>query len=174
MNGAIRFLVLLAIVYIAVSIFTWLQTFLMVRVSLKTIRILRQDLFDKFQTLSLRFFDKRTHGDLMSRVTNDIESLNNALSQSVIQIFSSILMVSGVTIAMFSLNWVLAIVSLLVIPLMIFTTKKIIKYSSSNFIKRQRDLGELNGFIEEAISGNEVITLFGQEEKTFTEIFRGQ
>ena len=66
------------------------------------------------------------------------------------------------------LNWVLAIVSLLVIPLMIFTTKKIITYSSSNFIKRQRDLGELNGFIEEAISGNEVITLFGQEEKTFT------
>ena len=74
----------------------------MVRVSLKTIRSLRQDLFDKFQTLSLRFFDKRTHGDLMSRVTNDIESLNNALSQSVIQIISSVLMVTGVAIAMFS------------------------------------------------------------------------
>lgn len=168
MNGTLRFLLLLAIVYIAASIFTWLQTFLMVRVSLKTIRILRQDLYNKFQKLSLRFFDKRTHGDLMSRVTNDIESLNNALSQSVIQIISSILMVSGVTIAMFLLNWVLAIISLLVIPLIIFTTKKIIKYSSSNFIKRQRDLGELNGFIEEAISGNEVITIFGQEEKTFT------
>lgn len=167
MNGTLRFLVLLAVVYSTASIFTWLQTFLMVRVSLQTIRILRQDLFGKFQTLSLRFFDKRTHGDLMSRVTNDIESLNNALSQSVIQIFSTLLMVSGVTIAMFLLNWVLAIVSLLVIPLIVFTTKKIIKYSSSNFIKRQRDLGELNGFIEEAISGNEVITLFGQEDKTF-------
>ena len=85
-NGTIRFLVLLAVVYMAAAIFTWLQTFLMVRVSLQTIRMLRQDLFNKFQTLSLRFFDKRTHGDLMSRVTNDIESLNNALSQSVIQI----------------------------------------------------------------------------------------
>ena len=104
----------------------------------------------------------------MSRVTNDIDSLNNALSQSVIQIFSSILMVSGVAIAMFSLNWVLAIVTLLIIPVMMFTTKKIITYSSSNFIKRQRDLGELNGFIEESISGNEVITLFGKEEKMFT------
>ena len=104
----------------------------------------------------------------MSRVTNDIDSLNNALSQSVIQIFSSILMVSGVAIAMFSLNWVLAIVTLFIIPLMMFTTKKIITYSSSNFIKRQRDLGELNGFIEESISGNEVITLFGKEEKMFT------
>ncbi|WP_313891924.1 ABC transporter ATP-binding protein [Psychrobacillus sp.] len=168
LDGTLQFLFVLAFVYIATSIFTWLQTFLMVRVSLQTIRSLRQDLFNKFQTLSLRFFDKRTHGDLMSRVTNDIESLNNALSQSVIQIFSSILMVTGVTIAMFMLNWVLAVVSLFVIPLIIFTTKKIIKYSSSNFIKRQRDLGELNGFIEEAISGNEVITIFGQEEKTFT------
>ena len=168
MEGTLRVLLLLALIYIAASIFTWLQTFLMVRVSLKTIRILRQHLFEKFQTLSLRFFDKRTHGDLMSRVTNDIESLNNALSQSVIQIFSSILMVSGVAIAMFMLNWMLALVSLTIIPLIIITTKKIITYSGSNFIRRQRDLGELNGFVEEAISGNEVITIFGQEEKTFT------
>src|SRR5690606_14901570 len=102
------------------------------------------------------------------RVTNDIESLNSALSQSVVQIFSSILMVSGVAIAMFSLNWILAIVTLIIIPIMITTTKKIIKYSSSNFIKRQRDLGELNGFIEEAITGNEVITLFGKEERVFS------
>lgn len=164
-GGTLRLLVFLMLVYIATAVFTWLQTFMMVRVSLQTIRNLRQDLFDKFQTLSLRFFDNRTHGDLMSRVTNDIESLNSALSQSVIQIFSSILMVSGVAIAMFSLNWILAIVTLLVIPLMIFTTKKIITYSSGYFITRQQDLGELNGFIEESISGNEVITLFGKQQK---------
>ncbi|WP_412967551.1 ABC transporter ATP-binding protein [Fredinandcohnia sp. 179-A 10B2 NHS] len=163
--GTLRYLVLLAIVYLFTAIFTWLQTFMMVRVSIQTIRNLRQDLFNKFQTLSLRFFDKRTHGDLMSRVTNDIDSLNNALSQSVIQIISTVLMVSGVAIAMFTLNWVLAIVTLLVIPLMIVTTKKLITYSRSHFIKRQRDLGELNGFIEESITGNEVITLFGKEEK---------
>lgn len=163
--GTLRFLVFLTAVYSATALFTWLQSFMMVRVSIQTIRNLRQDLFNKFQTLSLRFFDKRTHGDLMSRVTNDIDSLNSALSQSIIQIFSSILMLIGVAIAMFSLNWVLAIVALLVIPLIIFTTKKLITYSSSHFIKRQRDLGELNGFIEETISGNEVITLFGKEGK---------
>jgi ATP-binding cassette, subfamily B, multidrug efflux pump len=163
--GTLTYLVFLAAVYSATALFTWLQSFMMVRVSIQTIRNLRQDLFDKFQTLSLRFFDKRTHGDLMSRVTNDIDSLNSALSQSIIQIFSSILMLLGVTIAMFSLNGVLAIVALLVIPLIIFTTKKLITYSSSHFIKRQRDLGELNGFIEETISGSEVITLFGKEEK---------
>ncbi|KKB39662.1 Lipid A export ATP-binding/permease protein MsbA [Bacillus thermotolerans] len=164
-SGTFKFLIVLAAVYLAAAVFTWLQTFMMVRVSLRTIRTLRQDLFDKLQTLSLRFFDKRTHGDLMSRITNDIENLNNALSQSVVQIFSSVLMVAGVAIAMFSLNWLLAIVTLLVIPVMIFTTKKIIAYSSSYFIKRQRDLGELNGFIEESISGSEVTSLFGKEEK---------
>ncbi len=163
--GTIRMLLLLGGVYLASAVFTWLQTFMMVQVSLKTIRNLRQDLFDKLQTLSLRFFDKRPHGELMSRVTNDIDSLNNALSQSVIQIFSSILLVSGVAIAMFSLNWLLAIVTLLVIPLMLFITKKIITYSGKFFVRRQRDLGELNGFIEESITGKEVITLFGKEEK---------
>ena len=168
-SGAIRFILLLAIIYCTSVLFTWLQTFMMVRVSLQTIRHLRQDLFDKFQTLSLKFFDKHSHGDLMSRVTNDIESLNSALSQSVIQILSTILMATGVTIAMFTLHWVLAIVTLLVIPLMMFTTKRIIKYSSSFYIKRQRDLGELNGFVEESISGNDVITLFGKEEQAYQE-----
>ena len=166
-SGAIRFILLLAMIYTFTVLFTWMQTFMMVRVSLQTIRHLRQDLFDKFQSLSLKFFDRHSHGDLMSRVTNDIDSLNSALSQSVIQIFSTIFMATGVTIAMFSLNWVLAIVTLLVIPLMIFTTKRIIKYSSSFYIKRQRDLGELNGFVEESISGNEVITLFGKEEQVY-------
>ncbi|WP_445683323.1 ABC transporter ATP-binding protein [Sporosarcina sp. FSL W7-1349] len=163
--GTFKLLVLLLSIYLATALFTWLQTFMMVRVSLRTTRNLRQDLVDKFETLSLRFFDNRRHGDLMSRGTNDIESLNHALSQSVVQIISSVLMLSGVVIAMFSLNWVLAIVTLLVIPVFILATKKVIQHSSSAFIKRQRDLGDLNGFIEESISGNEEIALFGQEEK---------
>lgn len=168
-SGTIKLLGILIIVYLAHSLFTWLQSFLMVRISLETIRNLRQDLFNKFQTLSLSFFDKRSHGDLMSRVTNDIESLNNALSQSVNQILSSILMVSGVSIAMFSLNWILAIVTLLVIPVMFFSTNKIISYSSKYYKQRQQALGDLNGLVEESISGREVITLFGKEEKMINE-----
>ncbi|WP_110926602.1 ABC transporter ATP-binding protein [Bacillus massiliglaciei] len=165
--GTFRLLGILAAVYTLMSVFTWLQNYMMVRVSLHTIRQLRQDLFDQFQVLSLRFFDKRAHGDLMSRVTNDVESLNNALSQSVIQIFSTLLMVTGVAIAMFSMNWIMALTVLLVIPLMMFTTKKIIKYSSHFFIKRQRDLGELNGCVEESISGLEVVTLFSKEKQMY-------
>ncbi|VXC60839.1 putative ABC transporter (ATP-binding protein) [Bacillus sp. 349Y] len=163
--GTIRYLIVLAAVYLGAALFTWLQTFMMVRVSLRTIMKLRQDIVDKWQTLSLRFFDKRTHGDNMSRVTNDIDTLNNALSQGVIQIVSSVLMVGGVTIAMVSLNWVLALVALCVIPFMVWATKRLVSYSRSYFTKRQRDLGRVNGYVEESISGNEVITLFSQEDK---------
>ncbi|MDQ0272763.1 ABC transporter ATP-binding protein [Cytobacillus purgationiresistens] len=166
-NGTIRMGGLLAAVYAGAALIAWLQSYVMVRVSLKTIQKMRQDLFDHFQRLSLRFFDRRTQGELMSRVTNDIENLNAALSQSVIQIFSSVLTIVGVIFAMLMLNWVLAIVTLIVIPMMFYATNKIITYSSSNFIKRQRDLGEMNGTVEEAISGLEVITLYGKEDAVF-------
>lgn len=167
LSGTVKMAGILAIVYVAFSLFTWIQSYIMVNVSLKTIKQLRQDLFNQLQRLSLNFFDRRQYGELMSRVTNDVDQLNNALSQSVIQIFSSILTVAGVMIAMLSLNWMMAVVALCVIPIMFYSTKIIIKYSSSNFIKRQRDLGELNGVIEESITGLEVIQLYGQEQKIF-------
>ena len=166
-SGTIRMGGMLLGIYAATSLFTWLQAYMMVNVAMKTIGTLREDLFTKLQTLSLKFFDRHKHGDLMSRFTNDIDNLNQALSQSVIQIISSILTVTGITIAMFSLNWVLAIVSFITIPLMLFITRKIVGVSRKNFSKRQKDLGELNGFIEESISGGEVITLFGREKETF-------
>ena len=166
--GTISMLIILTAIYLGASLFTWLQTYLMINVALKTIRTLRLDLFSKIQSLSLRFFDQRVQGDLMSRVTNDIESLNLALSQSVAQIVSSILTVIGVTIAMFSLNWLLAIVSFMVIPIIMLATKQIIKRSSVNYSARQKDLGQLNGFVEESITGAEVITLFGKEKETIT------
>lgn len=165
--GTIKMVSILAIVYLVFSIFTWLQSYFMINISLKTIRKLRQELFEQLQSLSLRFFDKRSQGELMSRVTNDIDQLNNAISQSVIQIMSTVLTVVGVIIAMVSLNWMMALITLCVIPVMFFLTKKMIKYSSSNFIKRQRDLGELNGIVEESITGLEVIQLFGKEDNVF-------
>ncbi|WP_042347197.1 ABC transporter ATP-binding protein [Bacillus massiliigorillae] len=165
-DGTIYMLLILGAIFVATSVFTWLQTFVMINVSLKTIRTLRLDLFKKLQTLSLRFFDQRSQGDLMSRVTNDIDNLNVALSQSIVQIVSSILTVIGVSISMFVLNWMLAIVTLIIIPLIVWTTKQIIKRSSKNYSERQRDLGELNGYIEESITGAEVITLFGKEQAT--------
>lgn len=167
--GAIRMALILAGVYIASSLLTWLQTFVMIRVSQKTIRRLRQQLFEQYQSLPLAFYDKRQQGDLMSRMTNDIENLNAALSQSVIQIVSSFLTIVGTAFALFYLDWRLALVTLIIIPLIVYATKQIIKRSSVNYKERQRDLGNLNGYIEETISNADIITLFGQEKSTLAE-----
>lgn len=168
-DGTIRMILILSGIYIVSAIFMWLQTFVMIRVSQKTIHQLRQHLFEKFQSLPLSIFDNRQQGDLMSRMTNDIENLNAALSQSIIQIISTILSVVGTTVAMFYLNWVLAVVTLLVIPIIIWSTKLIIKRSSKNYVQRQKDLGNLNGFIEETISNSHITTLFGKEEQTIAQ-----
>ncbi|WP_339264670.1 ABC transporter ATP-binding protein [Solibacillus sp. FSL W7-1472] len=167
--GAIRMALILAGVYIASSVLTWLQTFVMIRVSQKTIRRLRQHLFEQYQSLPLAFYDKKQQGDLMSRMTNDIENLNAALSQSVIQIVSSFLTIIGTAFALFYLDWRLALVTLIIIPLIVNATKQIIKRSSVNYKARQRDLGNLNGYIEETISNADIITLFGQENSTLAE-----
>ena len=168
-SGAIRMSLLLAGVYSVSSILTWVQTFIMIRVSQKTIRRLRQQLFEQYQSLPLAFFDKKKQGDLMSRMTNDIENLNAALSQSVIQIVSSSLTIVGTAFALFYLDWRLALVTLIIIPLIVWATKQIIKRSSVNYKARQRDLGNLNGYIEETISNADIITLFGKEKKTLSE-----
>ena len=168
-SGAIRMSLILAGVYIASSLLTWLQTFVMIRVSQKTIRRIRQQLFEQYQSLPLSFFDKKQQGDLMSRMTNDVENLNAALSQSVIQIVSSFLTIVGTAFALFYLDWRLALVTLIVIPLIVLATKQIIKRSSVNYKSRQRDLGQLNGYIEETISNADIITLFGKEKQTMAE-----
>lgn len=165
-KGTVRMGILLAAIFIASSLLTWLQTFVMIRASLKTIQHLRLELFEKLQSLPISFFDKKQQGDLMSRMTNDIDNLNFALSQSVIQIISSILSLVGTAVAMLYLNWILALVTLLIIPLIVTSTKQIIKRSSVNYQNRQRDLGNLNGYIEETISNSEIVTLFGKEQKT--------
>ncbi|WP_454055073.1 ABC transporter ATP-binding protein [Clostridium sp. Marseille-Q7071] len=165
LNGTLKMLGIMAVVYISNALLTWLQTYIMVIISQKTIKNIRADLFSKFQTLSLRFFDNHPHGELMSHVTNDIDNLNNALTQGVIQFLTSVLTVIGVTIAMLSLNWIMAIVAFIIIPVIFLITRKLSKFTKDAFIERQETLGELNGFIEETIGGQEIIALFGQEEE---------
>ena len=167
LNGTLKMLGIMAVVYISNSLLTWLQTYIMVIISQKTIKNIRADLFSKFQTLSLRFFDNHPHGELMSHVTNDIDNLNNALTQGVIQFLTSVLTIIGVTIAMLFLNWIMAIVAFIIIPVILLITRKLSRFTKDAFIKRQETLGELNGFIEETIGGQEIIALFGQEEEVF-------
>jgi ATP-binding cassette, subfamily B, multidrug efflux pump len=168
-DKTLKTLMMLLSVFLLNSFFTWLQTYIMVIVSQNTIRDIRKDLFSKFQELSLRFFDKHNQGDLMSRVTNDIDNINAALTQSVVTIMSILISVVGIVIVMFYLNWIMAITSLITIPLIVLITKLIGNYTKKAFEKRQKNLGDLNGYIEETISGAEIITLFGKEEDVLDE-----
>ena len=170
--GTIMMALLLAGVYTISAITTWLQQYIMIIISHKTIRRLRQDLFEKIQRLPLRVFDKRQQGDLMSRMTNDIENLNTALSQSITQIISSFLTIVGTAIMLFIINWQLALVTLTIIPLIIYATKQIIKRSSVNYAQKQKALGMLNGYVEETISNSDITKLFGREDKTVEEFHR--
>ncbi|QOS98737.1 ABC transporter ATP-binding protein [Brevibacterium sp. JNUCC-42] len=153
-------------VYILGALASWLQTYLMASVSQKTVKNMRKDIFDKVQTLPLRFFDEKPRGDLMSRLTNDVENINNTLSQATTQIFSSLITVIGAIGMMLMLSPSLTLVSLIVVPLGLFITKKIAERTRKLFLEQQTELGQLNGYIEEMISGQRVVKAFNREQET--------
>ena len=161
---------LMVVVYLGASIATWLQAYVMAAVAQRTVRDIRNDLFAKLQTLSLRFFDQRSHGDLMSRLTNDVENISTVLTESVTQFFSSILTLVVVAGIILWLNWQLALVSLVTMPLMVTLTTYVARRTRRGYRRQQRALGDLNGFIEETISGARVVKAYGQEAKA-TEVF---
>lgn len=157
--------ILLAVIYISSAIVNWLQRYAMIGVSQKAIRELRNDLFSNLQTLSLRFFDERSHGELMSRLTNDIENISNTLTESVTQLIISVFVIVGIVFVMLTLNWQLALVTIFTIPLVVLTTKKLAKHTRKGFVMQQKNLGTMNGFIEEIISGQKVIKVYGCENE---------
>ena len=117
-NGLFRLLILMAAIYVLMSLFTWLQSRNMINVAQLTIRNMRKDAFDKLQILPVSFFDARPRGDIMSRLTNDIDLINNALSSSLTQIFSSIITLIGTVILMLWLSPLLTGVSMITVPIM--------------------------------------------------------
>ncbi len=156
---------LLSAIYIITALTTWLQNYVMADVSQQTIKELRRDLFAKLQTLSLRFFDRTPHGELMSRLTNDIENISNTLRQSVTEFISSVLTMTGVVFVMFTLNWPLALISLSTIPCVALITKILAKHTRKSFVAQQKDLGAMNGLIEETITGQKIVKLYGREQE---------
>lgn len=130
------------------------------RVSQQVIRDLRRDLFERLQRLPLAFFDRRPAGELMSRLTNDIDAINQAAAQNVTALLGSVLSMAGILVAMFVLDAWLALASLVVVPLMFWFTRFIAVYTRRGFTELQRSLGELNGVLEEGISGQRVVQLF--------------
>ena len=160
----VQFALLMVGFYLGASLSAGLQTYIMARVAQHTVRDLRQDLFSKMQILPLRYFDKTPHGELMSRLTNDIDNISNVLNEGVTQFISSILTLIGVITIMLLLNPWLALVSMVSVPLMTLITRSISRFTLKGFRDQQKALGILNGTIEETITGERVIKAYGQEQ----------
>jgi ATP-binding cassette subfamily B multidrug efflux pump len=163
--GLARMAGLMLIVYLSASLTLWLQIYVMSRISQIAVRDIRRDLFARLQTLSLRFFDQHTHGELMSRLANDVENISNVLSESITQLISSVLSVTGVAAMMFVINFRLAIVSLVTIPVMMFLSQWIARRTRRGFREQQEMLGELNGIIEETVTGERVVKAYVREQE---------
>jgi len=168
-SGLLLLLCSLLGVYVFYSLSTWLQNYWMIGIAQHTVYRMRSDLFYQFQLLPISFFDKRKHGELMSRVTNDMENVSSTLNSSVIQIFSSVLTLVGTIGVMLWLSPLLTLLTLTIVPLMFYGMKWITNRTGKLFKEQQSSIGELNGFIEETISGQRIVKTFSQEEKVIGE-----
>ncbi|KIL50734.1 multidrug ABC transporter ATP-binding protein [Jeotgalibacillus alimentarius] len=164
-DGLIQLIWALAAVYVVYSLSMWFQAMWMVRIAQETVFTMRTQLFNHLQKLPIPFFDKRQHGELMSRVTNDMENVSSTLNSSVIQIVSSVLTLVGTVGVMLYLSPLLTLITVLVIPAMVLGLKWITKRTGRLFKEQQKNLGELNGYIQETLSGQRIIKTFSQEER---------
>jgi ATP-binding cassette, subfamily B, multidrug efflux pump len=171
--GLVRIALIMLAVYLLNNLFQALSSWIMAKVSQDALKQLRRDLFKHIQTLSISFFDTNTAGGLMSRLTNDIDAINQAVSQNVTFLIASVLSLIGILIAMFILNTWLALSTLLVVPIMLWFTEFVARYTRKGFRELQKSLGGLNGVAEEAISGQKVIKAFRRNE-TVINAFRVQ
>lgn len=164
MDALARIVGLLFVLWTFSGFLNWASGWLMVKVAQRTVRSLRNDLFVKLQSLPIRFFDQRPHGETMSRLTNDVENVNQVLSESLVQIISGLLMAAGIMVVMFLLEPLLAVVAVTTTLALTFVINKVIsKHTSTGFRAQQKHLGTLNGSIEETITGQRVIKAYNQE-----------
>ncbi|CEP43925.1 ABC transporter-like protein [[Clostridium] sordellii] len=161
-----KVLIILVILYIISSIFNYMQQYIIVSVAQKTVYDMRQDIYNKLNRLPLNYFDTHTYGEVLSKVTNDIDNISSTLQQSMTQLITSIVTIVGVVIMMLTISPIMTLVTLLTIPLGILFVKPIISRSQSYFIKQQNIIGNLNGHIEEVYTGHEIIKSFNREKKS--------
>ena len=158
-------LVRVGCIYVVGILAAWLNARIMVNVTQGTLRNLRTQLFTHMESLPISYFDTHPHGDIMSVYTNDVDTLRQMLSQSIPQLVSSAITIVSVFASMCMLSWRLTIVTMLMVALMLFCSKKITQQSGKYFIAQQRDLGKVNGYIEEMMEGQKVVKVFTHEQK---------
>lgn len=152
--------------YLFSALFSYIQGWIMTNVSQKITYKLRQDISQKINRMPLKYFDKKTYGEVLSRVTNDVDTVSQTLNQSLSQIVTSVTMLIGILAMMFSISWLMTIVSLIIIPLSFIFVIVIVKKSQHFFKEQQNSLGELNGHIEEMYAGHNVMRIFNGEERS--------
>jgi ATP-binding cassette subfamily B multidrug efflux pump len=164
--GALANIVLVLVaLYLASAAFGWAQAYIMAGVTQRTVYQLRADVDTKLGRLPLKYFDDHSRGDLLSRVTNDIENIGQTLQQSLTQLITSVLTVIGVLIMMISISWELALISVLAIPASLIVTILIIRRSQRLFVAQWTSTGALTGQVEEAHTGHNIVTVFGHQQE---------
>lgn len=148
---------------------SFVQARIMVRITQGFQRKLRDDMFEHMESLPIRYFDSHSHGDIMSLYTNDVDTMRQMISQSIPQFLNSIITIVSVTISMITLSPLLMCVSVIMIAIMLITTKKISSKSGKYFVKQQKAVGALNGFVEEMMSGQKVVKVFCHEDENIAE-----
>ncbi|OPZ19615.1 MAG: putative ABC transporter ATP-binding protein [candidate division BRC1 bacterium ADurb.BinA364] len=163
LNGLARLAWAMIAIYAVAAATTYWHSYIMAALSQRFVRDLRADLFAKLQTLPVRFFDQRAHGELMSRLTNDVENINSVLTTSAAQLISSVLSLAGVIAMMFAINVPLAFVSLFILAMSVVWTRFVAIRTRARYREQQEFLGELNGHIEETIGGQRAIKAYRRE-----------
>lgn len=168
-------LLLLAVLYIISAAFSYMQQYVMAGVAQKTVYGLRQRVNEKLSRLPLSFFDSRAHGEILSRVVNDVDNISSTLQQSLTQLITSLVTLVGVIVMMLTISGWMTLIVFLTLPLSFLVTKAVASRSQAFFAGQQKALGELNGHVEEMYTGHRIIKAFGHEEKSidkFNEINR--
>ena len=168
--GKIGKIILFALGLYGIStLFNLIQSYIMAGVSQKITYKIRNDLTHKINKLPMKYFDKRTNGEVLSIITNDVDTLSTGLSQSITQIITSICTIIGIMVMMFSISWEMTLVSLLILPISAGILKKVIGKSQKYFVKQQEYLGHVNGQVEEVYGGHNIVKVFGREEEVIKE-----
>lgn len=161
-NAVGKVLALVLALYIGASVFGWLEAYLLNAVINRTVKRLRNEIEEKIHRLPLSYFDSQPRGDVLSRVTNDVDNVAQSLSQTMSQLIISVLSVIGILFMMFWISWLLALIALLTVPLAVVVTALIAKRSKPHFVDQWKTTGEVNSQVEEAFTGHEVVSAFGR------------
>ena len=165
-------IIMMATVYILSSLFTYLQGVTAAKLSQYTVSTMRADLFRKISYLPIRYTDTHRHGDIMSRMTNDVENISNSISQSIASLFSAVITLIGSFIMMIYYSPLLTLVAMVTIPLTLFVSTQLSKFMRKYFVAQQTILGQLNGHIEEAVTGYKTVMAYSKEPDSIREFSR--